>query len=70
MNASLQGWVGYFHYRNSTKVLGKVKQHAEERLRTHLRKRHQVKDRAYIPQVADTIWREFRRSVWGLKCRL
>ncbi len=24
----------------------------------------------YIPQVAGTIWREFRHSVWGLKCLL
>lgn len=45
MNASLRGWVGYFHYRNSSKVLDKVKTQAEERLRTHLMKRHRVSDR-------------------------
>jgi len=45
MNASLRGWVGYFHYRNSSKVLDKVKTQAEERLRTHLMRRHKVKDR-------------------------
>jgi RNA-directed DNA polymerase len=45
VNASLRGWVGYFHYRNSSAALSKVKQHVEERLRTHLRKRHKVKDR-------------------------
>jgi len=45
VNASLRGWVGYFHYRNSSAALSKVKQHAEERLRKHLRKRHKVKDR-------------------------
>jgi len=45
MNASLRGWVNYFHYRNSSGVLEKVRTHAEERLRTHLRKRHKVKDR-------------------------
>ena len=45
MNASLRGWVGYFHYRNSSKVLGKVKMQAEERLRTHLMNRHKLKDR-------------------------
>lgn len=45
MNASLRGWAGYFHYRNSNGVLEKVKVHAEERLRTHLMKRHKVKDR-------------------------
>ena len=45
MNASLRGWVGYFHYRNSSKVLDKVKTQAEERLRTHLMKRHKIRDR-------------------------
>ena len=45
MNATLRGWANYFHYRNSNGVLEKVKVHAEERLRTHLMKRHKVKDR-------------------------
>ncbi len=45
MNATLRGWSNYFHYRNSSQVLGKVKTHAEERLRTHLMNRHKVKDR-------------------------
>lgn len=45
MNASLRGWVNYFHYKNSSQVMNKVKTHAEERLRMHLMKRHKVKDR-------------------------
>jgi len=45
VNASLRGWVGYFHYRNSSKVLDKVKTQAEERLRTHLMNRHKISDR-------------------------
>jgi len=45
MNASLRGWANYFHYRNSSSVLKKVKAHAEDRLRTHLMERHKVKDR-------------------------
>jgi RNA-directed DNA polymerase len=45
MNATLRGWANYFHYRNSSKALYKVKEHAEIRLRTHLMKRHKVKDR-------------------------
>ena len=45
MNATLRGWTNYFHYRNSSKALHKVKIHAEVRLRTHLMKRHKVKDR-------------------------
>ena len=42
INRTLRGWSGYFHYRNSTAVFQKVKRHAEERLRIHLRKRHKV----------------------------
>lgn len=45
MNATLRGWANYFRYRNSSKVLDKVRVHAEDRLRTHLMKRHKVKDR-------------------------
>jgi len=45
VNATVRGWVGYFHYRNSSKTLTHVRGHVEERLRTHLRKRHKVRDR-------------------------
>lgn len=45
VNATLRGWANYFHYRNSCSALGKVKVHAEERLRIHLMNRHKVKDR-------------------------
>jgi len=45
LNRSLRGWACYFDYANSTQVFGDVKRHAEERLRTHLRKRHKVKAR-------------------------
>lgn len=44
MNHALRGWSGYFHYRNSSHEFQKVKHHAEERLRIHLRKRHKVRD--------------------------
>lgn len=44
-NRSLRGWVNYFHYRNSSGAMYKVRQHAEQRLRTHLRKRHKIRDR-------------------------
>ena len=46
LNQYVRGWAGYFHYRNSSKGLGRVKWHVEERLRAHLRKRHKVKSRA------------------------
>lgn len=42
MNRTLRGWSGYFHFRNSSAVFLKVKCHAEERLRIHLRKRYKV----------------------------
>ena len=45
VNRSLHGWANYFHYRNSSLAMSKVRNHAEDRLRTHLMKRHQVKAR-------------------------
>lgn len=45
VNTVLRGWVGYFHYRNCSSRLSKLKWHVEERVRTHLRKRHKIRDR-------------------------
>lgn len=45
VNATVRGWVGYFHFKNCSKALKHVRDHVEERLRTHLRKRHKVRDR-------------------------
>ena len=45
VNSTLRGWVGYFHIRNCTKLLEHVRGYAEQRLRTHLCKRHKVRDR-------------------------
>ena len=45
LNASVRGWVGYFHYRNSSKALDKVKTQAENRLRNHLMRRHKIRNR-------------------------
>ncbi len=45
MNQALRGWGSYFHPRNGSRIFGRVKWHAEERLRTHLRKRHKVRAR-------------------------
>jgi len=44
VNSTVRGWVGYFHYRNCSSALKNLRHHAEERLRTHLRKRHKIKD--------------------------
>jgi group II intron reverse transcriptase/maturase len=45
VNATVRGWVGFFHYRNCSKALGQIRSHVEERLITHLRKRHKVRNR-------------------------
>jgi len=45
VNAVVRGWVGYFHWRNCSRALAHVQWHLEERLRTHLRNRHKVRDR-------------------------
>ena len=45
VNRSLRGWVNYFDYRNSSLAMNKLRNHAQDRLRTHLMKRHKVKDR-------------------------
>jgi hypothetical protein len=44
VNRSLRGWASYFHFRNSSHAMSKVRHHAEQRLRIHLRKRHKVKN--------------------------
>ena len=44
VNRRLCGWAGYFHFRNSSLAMSKVRNHAEQRLRIHLRKRHKVKN--------------------------
>ena len=45
LNATVRGWVGYFHVRNCSHELARVRRHLEERMRTHLRKRHKIRDR-------------------------
>jgi RNA-directed DNA polymerase len=45
VNRSLRGWANYFHFRNSSMAMSKARQHAEDSLRTHLMKRHRVRDR-------------------------
>jgi hypothetical protein len=45
VNPTLQGWVEYFHYRNCSSALSKVRWHVEERVRTQLRKRHKIRHR-------------------------
>ena len=45
VNLVLRGWVNYFHYGNSSDSFGNLKWHVEERVRTHLRKRHKIRNR-------------------------
>ena len=46
LNRTLRGWSNYFHYRNCSSVLSKVKMHVEERMRTQRRRRHKRHSRA------------------------
>ena len=50
VNATVRGWVGYFQFKNCSRVLVQLKRHVEERLQTHLRKRHKIKDRGTAMQ--------------------
>jgi RNA-directed DNA polymerase len=45
VNSTVRGWVGYFHYRNCSQTLVRVRNHLEQRLTIHLRKRHKVRGR-------------------------
>jgi group II intron reverse transcriptase/maturase len=45
VNTMVKGWVGYFHYRNCSQTLIRIRNHLEQRLIVHLRKRHKVRDR-------------------------
>jgi RNA-directed DNA polymerase len=45
VNRSLRGWANYFHYRNSSLAMRKVRQHAEDQLRIHLTKRYKIRTR-------------------------
>ncbi|MDD2540352.1 MAG: group II intron maturase-specific domain-containing protein [Desulfuromonadaceae bacterium] len=44
LNATVRGWVCYFHYRNSISAQRKLRYHLEERMTAHLRKRHKVRN--------------------------
>jgi len=46
VNATVRGWVGYFHYRNCSQPLVRVRNHLEQRLIIHLRKRYKIRDRS------------------------
>ncbi|MEQ1577215.1 MAG: group II intron reverse transcriptase/maturase [Hyphomicrobium sp.] len=46
VNATLRGWLAYFHKRNCQAALKDMRWFTEERLRTHLRDRHHVRCRA------------------------
>jgi RNA-directed DNA polymerase len=39
-NRMLRGWVGYFHYRNSTAVMSELKSYSRERLRRWIWRKH------------------------------
>lgn len=45
VNDVVCGWSAYFHYQNSSKVMGHVRWFTEERVRKHLRVRYKVRTR-------------------------
>lgn len=50
VNASLRGWSGYFHYKNSSGRFSALKSYVEERVRVHLRRRYKLYSRAQAYQ--------------------
>ena len=46
VNRLVRGWSGYFHHRNCANAFKDARWYVEERVRTHLRKRHKLKDRS------------------------
>lgn len=46
VNETVHGWVGYFHHGNCAKTLLHLRGHVEQRVRTHLCKRHKIRKRA------------------------
>jgi len=45
VNAVVRGWSAYFHYGNSSQIMGRVRWFTEERVRKHLRVRYKVRTR-------------------------
>lgn len=50
VNASLRGWSGYFHYKNSSSRFIALKSYVAERVRVHLRRRYKLYSRAQAYQ--------------------
>ena len=58
VNAKVRGWVGYFYFKNCSKVLTQLRGHVEERLQTHLRRRHKIRNRG-------TAYTKFSKDLYG-----
>lgn len=61
LNGVLRGWSGYFHHRNCSNVFKDARWYVEERMRTHLRRRHKLKDRgrAYARFPARVLYEQY-----------
>ncbi len=53
VNRRLRGWIGYFHYANSTRVFGKMQWSIRERLRRWVWKKHAKTHARYGPTYSD-----------------
>ena len=47
LNRVLRGWCNYFHFRNSSEVLSRLRNFVEDRVRAHLRRRYRLYSRAH-----------------------
>jgi group II intron reverse transcriptase/maturase len=47
LNQALRGWANYFYYGNCSKTFAHLRNYAEERVRTYLRRKHRLKGRGY-----------------------
>ena len=53
VNRRLRGWIGYFHYANSTRVFDKMQWNVREKLRRWLWKKHARTEALYGPAYSD-----------------
>jgi RNA-directed DNA polymerase len=53
VNRRLRGWIGYFHFANSTRVFDQMQWSTRERLRRWLWKKHAKRQARYGPTYSD-----------------
>jgi RNA-directed DNA polymerase len=70
LNAQLRGWSGYFHFRHSSRVMGKLQDWVRERLRRWLWRKHGCRKSKWESYPDDLLheryglWRMPTRAAW------